>query len=247
MDSQIINLNEELQDILNKYNKLRDGNASKNHLNDDTPMCEHHEANYIQYEGYQSRDSHDSYSHQSHYDPKSNNDSEKSLKELNNDVKNDLEDFKRQSKTVNQEPQSKTDLEKSITKFLDGQRVTNMFFKNNVNDMIIKMKKNKNNFQTKFKNTERKIDKWSKSQNISSEQTNRTEPPPPPQAQTEQANFVFTRTGKSDDSSKIQTLPPIIIEDKPIKTSNGNYHMVKTKEYPFLLTLRAMFNLSVEG
>ncbi|GJX92440.1 reverse transcriptase domain-containing protein [Tanacetum coccineum] len=133
MDSQIISLNEELQDIRNKYNELREGNASKNHQNDDTLMCERHEANHIQSE------------------------------ELNNDVRNDLEDFKRrirsmrtvhwklfarddgkitgvlpnkESKTVNQEPQSKTDLEKSITKFLDGQRVTNIFFKNNVNDMI---------------------------------------------------------------------------------------------------------------
>ncbi|GJW55350.1 hypothetical protein Tco_0099435 [Tanacetum coccineum] len=50
MDSQIISLNEELQDIHNKYNELREGNASKNHLNDDTPMCERHEANYIQSE-----------------------------------------------------------------------------------------------------------------------------------------------------------------------------------------------------
>ncbi|GJW22084.1 reverse transcriptase domain-containing protein [Tanacetum coccineum] len=47
MDSQIISLNEELEDIRNKYNELREGNASKNHLNDDTPMCERHEVNYI--------------------------------------------------------------------------------------------------------------------------------------------------------------------------------------------------------
>ncbi|GJS96787.1 reverse transcriptase domain-containing protein [Tanacetum coccineum] len=47
MDSQIISLNEELQDIGNKNNELREGNASKNHLNNDTPMCERHEANYI--------------------------------------------------------------------------------------------------------------------------------------------------------------------------------------------------------
>ncbi|GJW55349.1 reverse transcriptase domain-containing protein [Tanacetum coccineum] len=116
MDSQIISLNEELQDIRNKYNELREGNASKN---DDTPMCERHEANYIQSE------------------------------ELNNDVRNNLEDFKRRirsmrtvhwklydsddrkttgvlpnkkSKAVNQEPQTKIDLEKSMTKFLDDQR-----------------------------------------------------------------------------------------------------------------------------
>ncbi|GJT47302.1 hypothetical protein Tco_0956017 [Tanacetum coccineum] len=116
MDSQIISLNEELQDIRNKYNKLRDNHASKNHMNDGTPMCERHEVDYIQFE------------------------------ELNNDVRNDLEDFKRyirsmrtvhwklfarddgkttgvlpnkKFKTVNQEPQSKTNFEKSITKFLD--------------------------------------------------------------------------------------------------------------------------------
>ncbi|GKB46322.1 S-adenosyl-L-methionine-dependent methyltransferases superfamily protein [Tanacetum coccineum] len=202
-------LNEELQDIRNKYNELREGNASKNHLNDDTPMCERHEANYIQSEGNKDRNSHDLFSHKSHHDP---NDFEKSLTELNNDMKNDLKDFKRrirsmrtdydklydkddrkttsvlpnkESKTVNQEPQSKTDLEKSITKFLIGQRVTNMFFKNNVNDMILKMKQIEKNFQTKIKNMERKIDECSKSQNVSLEQTNWTEPQPPPQAQTE--------------------------------------------------------------
>ncbi|GJZ93000.1 reverse transcriptase domain-containing protein [Tanacetum coccineum] len=226
MDSQIISLNEELQDIRNKYNELREGNASKNHLNNDTLMCEGHEANYIQSEDYQNQDSHDSHSHQSHYDP---NDPEKSLTELKNDVRNDLEDFKRcvrsmrivhwklfvvddgkttgvllnkKSKTVNQEPQSKTNFEKLMTKFLDGQRVTNMFFKNNVNDMILKMKQNENNFQTKIKNMERKIDEWSKSQTVSLEQTDKTDPSPPPQAHSEQVNAVFTESGKSDDSSK---------------------------------------------
>ncbi|GJR41154.1 hypothetical protein Tco_1216838 [Tanacetum coccineum] len=160
----------ELQDVREKYNELRNGNASINNINDDTPMCERHEANYIQSEGHQNRNSHDSHSHQSHHD---RNDSEKSLTELNNDVRNNLEDFKRcirsmrtvhwklfarddgkttgvlpkkKSKHVNQEPQSKTDREESITKFLDGQRVTNMFFKNNVNDMILKMKQNEKNF-----------------------------------------------------------------------------------------------------
>ncbi|GJY97128.1 reverse transcriptase domain-containing protein [Tanacetum coccineum] len=202
MDSQIISLNEEFQDIRNKYNELREGNASKNHLNNDTPMCER-QANYIQSEGNKDRNSHDSHSPQSLHNP---NDSEKSLTELNKDVRNDLEDFKRcirsmrtvnwklfarddvkttgvlpnkESKTVNQEPQSKTDLEKSITKFLDGQRITNMFFKNNVNDMILKMKQNEKNSQTIFKNMERKIDEWEKSQNVSLEQTERTDPPPP--------------------------------------------------------------------
>nr|GFA00276.1 hypothetical protein [Tanacetum cinerariifolium] len=57
---------------------------------------------------------------------------------------------------------------------------------------------------------ERKIDEWEKSQNVYSEQTDRTEPPPPPQAHTEHVNAVFTRSGKSDDSPKIQTPPPII-------------------------------------
>ncbi|GJZ54136.1 reverse transcriptase domain-containing protein, partial [Tanacetum coccineum] len=196
-------LYEELQDMREKYNELREKNASKNHLNDDTPMCERHEANYTQSEGNKDRNSHDSFSHQSLHDP---NDSKKSLTKLNNDVRNDLEDFKRRirsmktihdklfdqddrkttgvlpnkkSKTINQEPQAKTDLEKSITKFLDGQKVTNMFFKNNVNNMILKMKQNEKNFQTKIKNLEIKIDEWSKSQNVSLEQTERTDPPPP--------------------------------------------------------------------
>ncbi|GJZ23212.1 reverse transcriptase domain-containing protein [Tanacetum coccineum] len=225
MDSQIISLNKELQDMREKYKELREGNASKKNINDDTSMCERHEANYIQFEDYHNRNSFDSFSHQSLYDP---NDSEKSLTELNNDVRNDREDFKRcvrsmrtvhwklydsddrkttsvlpnkKSKTVNQEPQSKTNLEKSITKFFDGQRVTNMFFKNNVNDMILKMKQNENNFQTKIKNMEIKIDEWSKSQIISLEQTDRTDPPPP-QAHTEHVNAVFTERGKSDDSPK---------------------------------------------
>nr|GFA04768.1 reverse transcriptase domain-containing protein [Tanacetum cinerariifolium] len=92
MDSQIISLNEELQDIHNRYNELREGNASKNYQNDDTPMCEHHEANYIQSEGNKDQISHNLFSRQSHHDP---NDSEKSLTELNNDLKKDLEDFKR--------------------------------------------------------------------------------------------------------------------------------------------------------
>ncbi|GJV42694.1 hypothetical protein Tco_1421134 [Tanacetum coccineum] len=68
MDSQIISLNEELQDMREKYNELRNGNASKNNMNDDTPMYERHEANYIQSEGHQNRNSHDSHSHQSHHD-----------------------------------------------------------------------------------------------------------------------------------------------------------------------------------
>ncbi|GKA74644.1 hypothetical protein Tco_0780946 [Tanacetum coccineum] len=150
MDSQFQSLKKEMNEIRKNYNN-RDGNhVSKN---DDTPMCERHEANYIQSEGNKNRNSHDSYSHQSHHDP---NDFEKSLTELNNDVRNDFEDFKRcirsmrtvHDKLFDRDDQSKTDHEKSITKFLDGQRVTNMFFKNNVNDMILKMKQNEKNFKT---------------------------------------------------------------------------------------------------
>ncbi|GKB82709.1 hypothetical protein Tco_0949604 [Tanacetum coccineum] len=55
-------------------------------------MCERHEANYIQSEGYQNQNYRDSNSRQSDYDP---NYSKKLLTELNNDVRNDLEDFKR--------------------------------------------------------------------------------------------------------------------------------------------------------
>nr|GEW79135.1 hypothetical protein [Tanacetum cinerariifolium] len=264
MDSQIISLNEELQDIRNKYNELREGNASKNYLNDDTPMCERHEVNYIQSEDYLNRISHNSFSRQSHHDP---NNSEKLLTELNNDLKKDLKNFKRcvrsmrtihdklydrdddkttcvlpkkKSKPINQEPQSKTDFEKLMTKFLDDQRVSNMLFKNNVNDMIIKMKQNEKNFQTKIKNMERKIDEWSKSQNISLEQTYKTEPPPHPQAHTEHVNVVFSGSEMSDDSLKILKYapPPIIVnnkieKDRPIKTSKKNYYVVEIKEYPF--------------
>ncbi|GKD34786.1 hypothetical protein Tco_1250295 [Tanacetum coccineum] len=146
---------------------------------------------------------------------------------------------KKKRKPINQEPQSKTDFEKLMTKFSDSQKVTSMFVKNNVNDMILKMKQNKKNYQTIFKNMERKIDEWSKSQNFSSEQTNRTEPPPPPQAQTEHMNAVFTRSGKSDDSPKSKKDPPPIIvnnkseKDRPIMTTKKGYHIVKTKDYPF--------------
>ncbi|GJW07275.1 reverse transcriptase domain-containing protein [Tanacetum coccineum] len=109
MDSQIISLNEEFQDMREKYNEPRNGNASKNHLNDDMPMCERHEANYIQSEDYQNRNSYDSFSHQSLHGP---NDSEKSLTELNNDVKNNLEDFKicvRSMRTVHDKLYDKDD------------------------------------------------------------------------------------------------------------------------------------------
>ncbi|GJS80267.1 reverse transcriptase domain-containing protein [Tanacetum coccineum] len=67
-----------------------------------------------------------------------------------------------------------------------------------------------------------------------------TDPPPPPQAHTEQVNAVFTKSGKSDDSPKIQNdpPPPIIVnnkieKDQPIKTTKRGYHVIKTKEYPF--------------
>ncbi|GJR94123.1 hypothetical protein Tco_0266297 [Tanacetum coccineum] len=123
---------------------------------------------------------------------------------------------------------------------MDDRRVSNMFVKNNINDMILKMKQNERNFQTIFKNMEIKIDEWSRSQNISSEQTDRTEPQPPPQAQTEQVNAVFTRSGKSDDSPKTQkdSPPPIIVnnkirKDKPIKTAKKEYQVIKTNEYLF--------------
>ncbi|GKD36780.1 hypothetical protein Tco_1256987 [Tanacetum coccineum] len=195
-----------MHEMRNKYQDLRDNHDPKNHLNDDKLMCERHEANYIKSEGYQNQDSHNLFSRQSYHDL---NDSEKSLTELNNDVKNDLEDFKRcirsmrtihdklfdrdddkttgvlpnkKFKPINQEPQSKTDFEKLMTKFLDDLRVT--------------------------------------------KQTDRTEPQHPPQAQTEQVNAVSTESGKSDDPSKTQKdpHPPIIIDnknekDKPIKTS----------------------------
>ncbi|GJX79603.1 hypothetical protein Tco_0327752, partial [Tanacetum coccineum] len=185
MDSKVISLNEELQDMREKYNELREGNASKN---DDTPMSERREANYIQSEGYQNQNSQDSFSHQSLHDP---NDSEKSLTELNNDVRNDLEDFKRRILSMRTVHWKLYDSDDQKT------TVSNMFVKNNVKDMILKMKQNEKNFQTIFKNMEIKIDEWEKSQNISLEQTDRTEPQPPPQAHTEHVNVVFTGSGKS--------------------------------------------------
>ncbi|GKB47951.1 hypothetical protein Tco_0898704 [Tanacetum coccineum] len=87
---------------------------------------------------------------------------------------------------------------------------------------------------------ERRIDEWSKSQNVSSEQTDRTDPPPLPRAHTEQVNDVFIGSGKSYDSPKIQKdpPPPIIVNnksdnDKPIKTSKRGYYVVKSNEYPY--------------
>ncbi|GKD18998.1 hypothetical protein Tco_1208156, partial [Tanacetum coccineum] len=92
IDSQFQSLKEEMHEMRNKYYDLRDDHTSKDHMNDDTSICKCHEANYIESKCYQDRDSHDSYSHQFHYD---HNGSEKSLIDLNNDVKNDLEYFKR--------------------------------------------------------------------------------------------------------------------------------------------------------
>ncbi|GJU38355.1 retrovirus-related pol polyprotein from transposon TNT 1-94 [Tanacetum coccineum] len=74
---------------------------------------------------------------------------------------------------------------------------------------------------------------------ISSKQTERTDPPPP-QAHTEHVNVIFTRSGKSADSLKIQTLPLIIVEDKSIKISKKGYHMGKTNEYPYHCDFKAI-------
>ncbi|GJY90292.1 hypothetical protein Tco_0505488, partial [Tanacetum coccineum] len=48
MDSQFQSLKE---DMRKNYTNRGDNHASKNSMNDDTPMCERHEANYIQLEG----------------------------------------------------------------------------------------------------------------------------------------------------------------------------------------------------
>nr|GEU56568.1 hypothetical protein [Tanacetum cinerariifolium] len=97
---------------------------------------------------------------------------------------------------------------------------------------------------------ERKIDEWSKSQNVSLEQTERTEPPTHPQARTEHVNDVFTGRGKSDHSSKIQKdpPPPIILnnkieKDRPIKTSEKGYHVnigIGIKLYEWAVNLVAL-------
>ncbi|GJZ21504.1 reverse transcriptase domain-containing protein [Tanacetum coccineum] len=58
-------LKEEMHEMRKNYNNCGGDHASKN---DDTPMCERHEANYIQSEGYENRNSYDSHSHQSHHD-----------------------------------------------------------------------------------------------------------------------------------------------------------------------------------
>ncbi|GJR07820.1 hypothetical protein Tco_0790472 [Tanacetum coccineum] len=203
MDSQIISLNEELEDMRKKYNELRNRNASKNNMNDDTLMCERQKANSIQSGGYQNQNYHDSYLHLPHHD---RNDSGKSLTELKNDVKNDLEYFKRRIRSI-----------RTVHwKLYDRNDVKTTGVLHNKESKT--MKQNEKNFQTKIKNMERKIDEWSKSQNVSSKQTDRTDPPPP-QAQTEHVNDVFTGSGKSDDSLKIQKdpPPPIIVNNKAKK------------------------------
>ncbi|GJW18375.1 reverse transcriptase domain-containing protein [Tanacetum coccineum] len=218
MDSQIISLKEELQDMRKKYNELREENASKNHLNDDTPMCERHEANYIQSECNKDRNSHDLFSRKSHHDP---NDSEKSLTELNIDVKNNIKDFKRRIRSM------RTDYDKLYDR--DDHKTTSVLPKKEsktVNQEPQSKLILKNQSQNSWMDKELQIYEWSKSQNISLEQTDWTEPQPPPQAQTEQVNVVFTGSGRSNDSPKTQKdpPPPIIVDnktekDKPIKTS----------------------------
>ncbi|GKG19972.1 hypothetical protein Tco_0379773 [Tanacetum coccineum] len=44
MDSQFQSLKEEMHEMRKNYNNLRNNSASKNNMNDDTPMYERHEA-----------------------------------------------------------------------------------------------------------------------------------------------------------------------------------------------------------
>ncbi|GKA91612.1 hypothetical protein Tco_0813537 [Tanacetum coccineum] len=60
IDSQFQSLKEVMHEMRKNYNNHGDNHTSKNHMNDDMPMCERHEANYIQSEGYQNQNSHDS-------------------------------------------------------------------------------------------------------------------------------------------------------------------------------------------
>ncbi|GKE33314.1 hypothetical protein Tco_1452636, partial [Tanacetum coccineum] len=87
-------LKEEMHEMRKNNNISGDNHDSKN---DDTLMCERHEVNYIQSGGYQDRIPRYSFSRQSCHDP---NDPEKSLTELNNDVRNDLKDFKRHIRSM---------------------------------------------------------------------------------------------------------------------------------------------------
>nr|GEY07208.1 hypothetical protein [Tanacetum cinerariifolium] len=75
---------------------------------------------------------------------------------------------------------------------------------------------------------ERKIDEWEKSKNVSLEQTDMTDPPPP-KAHIEHVNAALTESGKSDDplNTKKDSLLSIVVNnkikiDKPIKTSKGD-------------------------
>ncbi|GJZ64315.1 hypothetical protein Tco_0620736 [Tanacetum coccineum] len=140
MDSQFHTLKEEMDEIRNNYNNSRGDHASKN---DNTPMCERHEANYIQSEGYQNQNSHDSFSPQSLHNP---NDSEKSLTELNNDVKNDLEDFKRCN---NQVKANKIDLVQQYEQFMipEEESIDNAFAK--FNTIITSLKELDESFSSK--------------------------------------------------------------------------------------------------
>nr|GEX18798.1 ribonuclease H-like domain-containing protein [Tanacetum cinerariifolium] len=89
MDSQFQSLNKKMHEMRKNYNNCGGDHAS---MNDETPTYERHKENFIRSEGYLNRNSHDSYFHQSHHDLV---DFEKPLTELNNNVRNDLEDFKR--------------------------------------------------------------------------------------------------------------------------------------------------------
>ncbi|GJY57658.1 hypothetical protein Tco_0457550 [Tanacetum coccineum] len=82
------------------------------------------------------------------------------------------------------------------------------------------------------------MDEWEKSQNMSLEKTDRTNPPPPPQAHAEHVNAVFTGSRKSNYAPKIlKDPPPPIIDnnetkkDKPIKTSKKGYHVYETRNF----------------
>nr|GEW01978.1 RNA-directed DNA polymerase, eukaryota [Tanacetum cinerariifolium] len=97
LDIQSHDNNSHMMHYVLQHQDLKDNHASKNRMNVDTSMCERHEVNYIQSGGNLNQNSHDSYSYQSYYD---RNDFEKSLTELNNDVRNDLEDFKRHIRSM---------------------------------------------------------------------------------------------------------------------------------------------------
>nr|GEZ30554.1 hypothetical protein [Tanacetum cinerariifolium] len=198
IDSQFQSLKEKMHEMCKNYDNCGGDHASKN---DDTPMCERHEANYIQSEGYKSRNSHDSYSHQSHHDP---NDFEKSLTELNNDVRNDLGHFKSctrsmttvHDKLFDRDDQYKTDLEKSITKFLDGQIVAKQTDRTDPPPPPQAQTEQENSVFTG---------------SSKSDDSPKTQKDPP-------LSIIV--------NNKIK-------KDKPIMTTKRGYHVIKTKEYPF--------------